>query len=120
MTKWKRPEVLEGYTLKLPSPCGSFFLTLNEHEDKLREVRMTIGKSGNCQRLLFETIGILVSVLLQEDIPKEKVAKALVNQLEGCCGNRIYDKGAEYTSCIDFMVQKIIEDMGSREEIETA
>ena len=114
---FKRPEVLEGRTLKLNTPCGAFYLTLNEEEGNLREVRMLIGKSGNCVRGLFETIAILLSVLLQSDIPREKIKKTIFNQLECNCGNRIYNDGQEYHSCIDFVVQKILEDMAGRGEV---
>jgi len=116
-TKFKRPETLDGITAELPTPCGNFYLTLNECGGKLREVRMGIGKSGNCMRMLFETIAILVSVMLQSNIPKDKIVKTLFNQLEGNCGNRIYYKGEEYHSCLDYAIRKIIEDMAGRGEV---
>lgn len=117
--EYSRPEVLDGYTLKMPTPCGSLYLTLNEDKEKLREVRMRIGKAGNCQRLLFETIAILISVLLQSNISRETIRKALHNQFESNCGNdKIRYKGEEYHSCIDYVVTKIFEDMASRGEIE--
>ena len=115
ITKFKRPDVLDGYTTMAKTPCGSFFLTLNECDEKLCEVRMLIGKSGNCVRMLFETISILISVMLQENIPKEKITKTLLNQLESNCGNTIWVNNEMYRSCIDYAVTKIIEDMESRE-----
>jgi ribonucleoside-diphosphate reductase alpha chain len=118
MIDFKRPEVLKGYTPQVKTPCGTFFLTLNDDGEKLREVRMCIGKSGNCQRLLFETIALLISVLLQSGIPREKIAKTISNQLDSNCGNKILYKGEEYSSCVDYSVKKIMEDMASREEIE--
>ena len=122
-TKFTRPEVLEGRTAKANTPCGSFFLTLNEYNNQLCEVRMLIGKSGNCVRMLFETIAILISVMLQENISKEKITKTLLNQLEANCGNPFFSKDIDekgnqvkYKSCIDFAITKIIEDMESRDE----
>ncbi len=118
MTTYKRPEVLEGRTIKLNTPCGAFYLTLNEDNNKLREVRIRIGKSGNCQRLLFETISILLSVLLQSDIPREKIKKILFHQLSGNCGNdKIWHGGDKYNSCIDYAITKIFEDLAGRGEI---
>lgn len=114
--KWKRPEVLDGYTTQAKTPCGSFYLTLNECAGELKEVRMVIGKSGNCVRMLFDTIAILISVMLQEGIPKDKITKTLLNQLEANCGNTIWVDNQMYRSCIDYAVTKIIEDMGSRGE----
>lgn len=116
--KWKRPEVLEGFTLSLPTPCGHFYLTLNEDGGRLREIRCEIGKSGNCQRVLFQTIAILISVLLQSNIPREKIVKTLLNQLEANCGNITHHKGEKYYSCVDYLVKRVIEDMVSREGIE--
>lgn len=115
---YNRPKVLEGRTIKLQTPCGGFYLTINEDEGKLREIRMRIGKAGNCQRLLFETISILLSVLLQTNIPREEIKKILYHQFEGNCGNdKIWNEGDKYDSCIDFVITKIFEDMGSRGEI---
>ena len=114
-TKWKRPEMLEGRTLLAKTPCGGFYLTLNECDNQLCEVRMLIGKSGNCVRVLFETIAILISVMLQENISKDKITKTLLNQLEANCGNTIWVDGDKYTSCIDYAVTKIIEQIEARE-----
>jgi len=117
MSKFNRPEVLEGYTSRASTPCGSFFLTLNDDGEHLREVRMCIGKSGNCVRMLFETIAILLSVMLQEDIAREKIAKILTKQMEANCGNCFVIKGDKYTSCIDYVIHRILENMASRGEI---
>ena len=115
---YERPEVLEGRTIGLKTPCGGFYLTLNEDGNNLREIRMTLGKPGTCQRLLFETIAILLSVLLQSKIPREKIKKALYHQFEGNCGNnKSWHEGEEYHSCINFTITKIFEDMASRGEI---
>jgi ribonucleoside-diphosphate reductase alpha chain len=113
-----RPEVLSGRTIRLNSSCGAFYLTLNEHEEKLAEVRMLIGKSGNCQRNLFEVIALLLSVLLQSDIPKEKIVSILEHKLEvNCFNNPSYHEGIRYNSCIDFVVRKILEELVNRKEV---
>ena len=114
--QFDRPDVLEGYTLKLPTGhCGSFFLTLNECNNELCEVRMSIGKAGSCTKMLFETVAILISILLQSGMSKEKIKDKLVNRLESYCGNKILAYGEEYHSCIDFSIIRIIEDLESRE-----
>jgi len=113
-----RPEFLHGKTIKLSTPCGSFFLTTNEHEGKLYEVRMLIGKSGNCVRGLFEGMAILISLLLQSGMDKEEIAKALEKQMESNCGNKIWHHGEIYTSCLDFAIKHITEEMLAREELE--
>ena len=115
--KTKRPECLTGYTRRLPTPCGSLYLTLNENEGKLCEVRMTLGKSGSCYNIMFQTIALLISVMLQEGVSREKIKKTLENQFEGNCGQVIWYDGAKYHSCIDFVIQKILEDLASRGEV---
>ncbi len=116
-SKWKRPEFLDGYTLQIDTPCGPLYLTLNEHENKLCEVRATLGKSGTCYNIMFQTIALFLSVMLQEGIPKSKIKKTLEHQFGGRCGNIIRHRGEEYQSCIDYIITKILEDLGSRGEI---
>lgn len=118
MNDYARPEVLNGYSLRLPTPCGKFHLTLNDDGDNLREIRCTMGKSGTCQNILFQTIALFISVMLQSDISREKIKKMLLNQFEGNCGQRIYYKGDQFNSCVDFMITKILEDLGGRGEVE--
>lgn len=117
ITKVKRPECLEGYTIQQKTACGSLYLTMNELNDKLFEIRMTLGKSGSCYSIMFQTIALLLSVMLQEGISREKIRKTLENQFEGNCGNAFWQDGVYYYSCIDFIVHKILEDLASRGEI---
>jgi ribonucleoside-diphosphate reductase alpha chain len=112
-----RPDVLEGYTQRLPTPCGDLYLTLNECQNSLCEVRMTLGKSGSCTNILFSTIAILISKLLQCGVPKEDIKHLLFHQFGGRCGQKIFHKGEEYFSCIDYVITKMLEDMASRGEI---
>jgi ribonucleoside-diphosphate reductase alpha chain len=112
-----RPEVLNGYTSRIPTPCGSLYLTLNENNDKLCEIRATLGKCGSCMNIMLQTIALLISVMLQSNISREKIQKTLENQFEGGCGNIIRYKGEEYNSCIDYIIRKVLEDMGARGEI---
>ena len=72
-TKIKRPECLTGYTIQQKTACGSLYLTMNELNDKLFEIRMTLGKSGSCYSIMFQTIALLLSVMLQEGISREKI-----------------------------------------------
>ena len=112
-----RPEYLEGYTQRLPTPCGDLYLTLNEQDGSLYEVRSILGKSGTCYNIMFQTLSLLLSVMLQEGISREKIKDILLHQFEGRCGQKIFYKGEEYYSCIDYMVTKILEDLASRGEI---
>ncbi len=113
----ERPEVLEGYTQRLKTPCGDLYLTLNEHEGKLCEVRSILGKSGTCYNIMFQTLSLFLSLMIQEGISKQRICDILFKQFGGGCGQTIFHNGEKYSSCIDFMVQKIIEDMASRGEV---
>lgn len=118
MKDYERPEVLEGRSLQLSTPCGKFYLTLNSDEDKLREIRCTMGKSGSCVNIFFQTIALFISVMLQSNISRDKIKKTLLNQFEGSCGQVIWYKGERYNSCIDFIITKILEDLASRGEVQ--
>ena len=118
MKDFIRPEVLDGYSPKLETPCGSLYMTLNECGNKLCEIKVTMGKSGTCMNIMLQTIALLISVMLQSNINKDKIKKALLNQFEGSCGQVIWYKGEKFHSCIDFLVQKVLEDLSARGEIE--
>lgn len=112
-----RPEVLIGYSPKVDTPCGTLYLTLNELDGKLFEVRATMGKCGSCYGIMLQTITLFISVMLQEGISKQRICDILFKQFGGSCGQTIWHNGEKYSSCVDFMVQKIIEDMASRGEV---
>ncbi len=113
----ERPEVLNGYTPKIDTQCGTLYLTLNELEEKLFEVRLIMGKAGNCVNTLLQTITILISVLLQSKIPPDKIAKALEKRLDSHCPEPFIKDGIKYVSCVDWVIRKILEDMTNRGEV---
>ena len=112
-----RPEVLTGYTYRTETPCGTLFLTLNDFNGHLFEVRIIMGKAGNCTSTLFQSLALFLSVLLQTNIPREKIAKTLEKRFDCYCANPFWKDKVKYNSCIDFIFKKMLEDMASREEI---
>ena len=109
----KRPETLEGKTLKASTDCGSFFLTLNKLDGELFEVRAELGKSGNCVKNLLHLVAVLYSVLLQSDIEKEELIKIIKKNCEGVsCGNAFPINGTMYKSCVDWAAQQILRELG--------
>jgi ribonucleoside-diphosphate reductase alpha chain len=109
---FKRPEVLRGNTRRLNTPCGSFYLMINSHDDKPVEIQMTIGKSGNCVRTAFQIIGILVSMLLQKGFERKEIIDIFDRHLkEANCGNKVYYKGEEYHSCLDYMAKQVLKQL---------
>jgi hypothetical protein len=119
MKIWKRPEVLESYTKKIKAPCGSIYCIFGSDENKLKEIGLIRGKCGTCNNMLLRVISILISKLLQTDLPRDEIIDMLEKQFEGNCGNgAFYFDGVQYHSCIDFMFKKMVEDLASRGEIE--
>ncbi len=114
---YKRPEVLQGRTEILKTPCGTLYLTLNEDNGVLREVRLTLGKSGSCYNIMLQTIALFISVMLQSNMSREKIKKTLLNQFEGSCGQVSWRDGEPYNSCLHFVINKILEELASRKEI---
>lgn len=115
----ERPECLHGYTPKVETNCGTLYLTLNELNDKLFEIRLTMGKAGNCVNTFLQIIAIYTSVLLQTKIPREKIISILSNRIDCHCPEPFWKDGVKYVSCMDWILRKITEDMHSRGEIET-
>jgi len=115
---WKRPEVMRGRSPKLNTPCGTLYLTLNEDGGILREVRINMGKSGSCIGIMFPTIALFISVMLQSNMSREKIKKTLLKQFDGNCGQVIWQEGERFSSCIDWIITKILEEMANRGEIE--
>lgn len=80
--KKERPEVMYGFTQKVPTGLGTMYLTVNELDGKPFEVFATIGKSGHSTTAKAEAIGRLVSLALRSGIDVRDV----VVQLRGIGG----------------------------------
>src|SRR3990167_3875090 len=118
MTK-ERPEVLSGKTIRATTNCGYFYLTLNEFENELFEVKMELGKSGTCIRTLVHFVGVLFSILLQHGIKKEELEKILKKHLVKInCGEAFTYNGKDYTGCLDWIADKILEELKPKEKDE--
>ncbi|MFH1915381.1 MAG: vitamin B12-dependent ribonucleotide reductase [Pseudomonadota bacterium] len=77
-----RPDVIYGFTQKIPTGLGMLFLTVNEMEGKPFEVFATIGKSGGSITAKAEAIGRLVSLALRSGVE----VREIVEQLKGIGG----------------------------------
>jgi len=107
-----RPPVLTGKTIKVKTTCGSFFITLNQDEGELVEVRLNLGKSGTCVRSLLEILGISFSIMLQAGIPKEKLVKLLKKHASDVvCGNPFTYEEKTNSSCLDVISKLIIKEL---------
>ena len=113
MAKRRRPDVLQGKTHSYTTSCGKIFITLNELDGELGEMRLTLGKSGTCVRAMLELIGILYSVILQiEGIDKEDKLSLLKKHCQGVsCGNKFSIGKENYDSCLDLIGRVCIDEM---------
>jgi len=112
MTAKKRPDTLAGRTHKIKTNCGNFYLTLNTNEDELYEVKMDMGKSGNCVKGMLSAISILYSVLLQLGATKEILVKTIKRHLLGVsCGEIFYHSGKPHKSCLDWAAKEILKEL---------
>lgn len=115
MTTKSRPEILQGKTIKAKTDCGSLYVTLNTHEDELFEVRLTLGKVGNCVGNLLHVISILISILLQSGLNRNMIKNIINKHLrEVSCGTRFYHKGKDYNSCSDLIADIILEELSNK------
>jgi ribonucleoside-diphosphate reductase alpha chain len=65
--KFPRPEILEGFTRKVKTGCGSLYVTINTDPKTGEpcELFVVMGKSGGCANATGESIGRLCSALLK-------------------------------------------------------
>ena len=78
----QRPDVVYGFTQKVPTGLGAMYLTVNETDGKPFEVFATIGKSGRSITAKAEAIGRLVSLALRSGVG----VRDIVTQLKGIGG----------------------------------
>jgi ribonucleoside-diphosphate reductase alpha chain len=86
----KRPEVLAGQTIRVESPLGTVFVTLNEKECHPFELFLNIGKCGSDVSADAEAIGRLCSLLLRipSPIPESVRIEWIIQNLEGIGGSK--------------------------------
>jgi ribonucleoside-diphosphate reductase alpha chain len=88
--KRQRPQVLRGHTMKMMSPLGDLYVTINEDENgRPFEVFCTLGKAGGAANADAEAIGRLMSLALRSGIPIAQVK----DQLRGISCDRAVGVG---------------------------
>lgn len=63
--EWKRDRLLTGQTMKVKLPEGSLYVTANFDSVSIKEVFITLGKSGNEEKSYVEAMGRLISKYMQ-------------------------------------------------------
>jgi ribonucleoside-diphosphate reductase alpha chain len=104
--KRQRPQALRGYTMKMMSPLGDLYVTINE-DDQGRpfEVFCTLGKAGGAAMADAEAIGRLVSLALRSGIPIGRVK----DQLRGISCDRAVGVGPNKVLSVPDAVGQAVE-----------
>jgi ribonucleoside-diphosphate reductase alpha chain len=88
--KRQRPVMLRGRTVKMNSPLGDLYVTINEDEQgRPFEVFCTLGKAGGAAMADAEALGRLISLALRSGIP----ITAIRDQLRGISCDRAVGLG---------------------------
>ena len=117
--KRTRPQMLKGRTMKMNSPLGDLYVTINEDDtDRPFEVFCTLGKAGGAAMADSEAIGRLVSLALRSGIS----IAAVRDQLRGISCDRAVGVGPnKVLSAPDAVAQAIdhylAEKSGVQEEL---
>jgi ribonucleoside-diphosphate reductase alpha chain len=102
--QFERPRIMEGKTIKLRLPQGAIYVTANFLNNELKEVFVTLGKSGGDEKADAEAIGRLISLYLQHggDI------KNVISTLKGIKGRHAaWDEGVQLLSIPDAVAKAL-------------
>ena len=117
--KRQRPSMLKGRTVKMNSPLGDLYVTINEDEmGRPFEVFCTLGKAGGAAMADSEATGRLISLALRSGVP----ITAIKEQLRGISCDRAVGVGPnKVLSAPDAIAQAIerylVEKEGVQEEL---
>ena len=101
---FERPKMMEGRTLKLKLPQGSIYLTANLVEGQIKEVFVTLGKSGADENADAAALGRLISLYLQHGGDMKNV----ISTLKGIKGKYVsWDEGVQLQSIPDAIAKAL-------------
>jgi ribonucleoside-diphosphate reductase alpha chain len=114
--KRQRPSMLRGRTVKMNSPLGDLYVTINEDEaGRPFEVFCTLGKAGGAAMADTEAIGRLASLALRSGIP----ITAVRDQLRGISCDRAVGVGPnKVLSAPDAVAQAVERYLAEREGVQ--
>ncbi len=114
--KRQRPAMLRGRTMKMISPLGDLYVTINEDETgRPFEMFCTLGKAGGAAMADSEAIGRLISLSLRSGIP----ITAVRDQLRGISCDRAVGVGPnKVLSAPDAIAQAIERYIDEKEGIQ--
>lgn len=104
--KRQRPAALRGYTMKMISPLGDLYVTINEDVNgRPFEVFCTLGKAGGAANADAEAVGRLMSLALRSGIPISQVK----DQLRGISCDRAVGLGPNKVLSVPDAIGQAIE-----------
>ena len=111
-----RKEVAEGKTVRIKTPAGTAFVTLNYDDKGPRETFINVGKGGSDISADSEAIGRLLSLCFRHDIP----LKEITDQLKGIKSNPIVTEKGWVYSLADGIAKalEIIDEKGDAHNLE--
>ncbi|UCE13076.1 MAG: TSCPD domain-containing protein, partial [Candidatus Heimdallarchaeota archaeon] len=100
-----RPNVTKGITERVRVGCGTnLFITINEDEEGLAEVFLSLGKSGGCVASHIESLGRLISLTLRSRIEPSEI----ILQLKAIrCPSPTFGSEGPILSCADAVAKSV-------------
>ena len=100
-----RPDVTRGVTERVRVGCGTnLFITINEDEEGLAELFLSLGKSGGCVASHIESMGRLISLALRSRIEPDEI----IQQLQSIrCPSPTFSQEGPILSCADAVAKTV-------------
>ena len=100
-----RPDITRGITERVRVGCGTnLFITINEDDESLAELFLSLGKSGGCVASHIESMGRLISLALRSQIEPEEI----IIQLKSIrCPSPTFGPEGAVLSCADAVAKAI-------------
>ncbi|MHA1541844.1 MAG: TSCPD domain-containing protein, partial [Candidatus Hodarchaeales archaeon] len=100
-----RPNITQGITERVRVGCGTnLFITINEDEEGLTELFLSLGKSGGCVASHIEAMGRLISLTLRSRIDPDEI----ILQLKAIrCPSPTFGPEGPVLSCADAVAKSV-------------
>ena len=101
----QRPSITQGMTERVRVGCGTnLFITINEDEEGLTELFLSLGKSGGCVASHIEAMGRLISLTLRSRIDADEI----ILQLKAIrCPSPTFGPDGPVLSCADAVAKSV-------------
>jgi ribonucleoside-diphosphate reductase alpha chain len=116
-----RPKILTGQTIRVRTPIGTLFVTLNENEEHHPfELFLNTGKCGSDITADAEAIGRLCSILLRLPSPVSELERIqlIITHLAGISGSKdVHDDNIQIRSVPDAVAAALRKYLEKKSEI---